>query len=420
MIGNGERAVVWMDKKNLLLAFASLAVMFLLAEAVTRLVYYPESLGVVIGFDDALGWSLVPGSHMRSVDYGKGFDYLVEVNSLGLRDREIPEKRESGKKRILILGDSVAFGIGLDYGDRFSDIMQRALGDDVEVLNAGVPGWGNDQELLYYERKGRNLHPDLVILTLTLSNDVLNNMLDHLYLGASPKPRFVIRSDSLFLTKAKLARPEPRNAPRAKAILKKSRFLVFVKRRIDRWRAERREVGSGLPPGFAGHYFERHYSYWTVYEKAYPDRFAEAWKVTEAVILRLNAECTRDGAKLVVFALPTKLEVDEDWKSSLLKESGIDSGLLDFSAPYRRLNDFLALHEIPFAYPLGVFKKVSKSFPLYFASDPHPDRRGHALAAWALLELLGSRYGLEADLDRALGMDSFAAVVGALKERSGN
>jgi len=96
---------------------------------------------------------------------------------------EVVREKKPGTKRILIIGDSIAFGTGVDAEWRFSDFLSRALGDDVEVINAGVCGWGTDQELLYYEKAGKDLDADIVILTFTMANDVLNNMLDHLFLA---------------------------------------------------------------------------------------------------------------------------------------------------------------------------------------------------------------------------------------------
>ena len=133
---------------GLLLSVVSLIGVFVIAEAVTRIVYHPPNLGRVIHFDENLGWSLKPNSRLRSVDYMRDFDYVIDVNSFGMREREFSWEKEPSKTRVLVIGDSFTFGTGIDAKWRFSDIMNRALEGEAEVLNASVPGWGTDQELI--------------------------------------------------------------------------------------------------------------------------------------------------------------------------------------------------------------------------------------------------------------------------------
>jgi lysophospholipase L1-like esterase len=48
-------------------------------------------------------------------------------------------------KRILIVGDSVAFGVGVDDGDTAASQLQKILGIEVQVINAGVGGYDGEQ-----------------------------------------------------------------------------------------------------------------------------------------------------------------------------------------------------------------------------------------------------------------------------------
>src|SRR5207244_3784662 len=45
----------------------------------------------------------------------------------------------------------------------------------VEVVSAGVSGYGTASELLYFEREGKRYQPDLVVLAFYPGNDVKNN-----------------------------------------------------------------------------------------------------------------------------------------------------------------------------------------------------------------------------------------------------
>jgi len=392
--------------KNALLFVGTLILLAATSEVVLRAVYHPENLESVVRFDETLGWALKPNASVRSVDGETGLDYRIRTNSLGLRDREISKEKKKGTRRVLIIGDSIAFGTGVDAEWRFSDFLSRALGPDVEVVNSAVCGWGTDQELLYYEKAGSDLAPDLVILTFTMANDVLNNMLDHLFLESAPKPRFVARDGDLSLERAKIEARDPRTHHRIKSTLRKSCVLLFAKRRIDALRYEGRVKREGAKghPGFDKEGFERDYSHWSVYESSYGPQFEDAWAVTEAVLDRFSRRCAEDGAELVVFAFPLKLEVDDGWRRELLHHFDIDSTLLDFDRPYARLGEICRERGIEFVYPLESFREASRSRRLYFTKDSHPDVYGHAAAATALVGLLHDKFFMNfqiAERDRA-------------------
>ena len=380
--------------KNMLLLLGTLFLLFAVSEIVLREVYHPENLESIIRFDETLGWTLKPNADVRSVDNETGLDYRIRTNSLGLRDRQISKEKRAGTRRVLIIGDSIAFGTGVDAEWRFSDFLSRALRNDVDVVNAGVCGWGTDQELLYYEKAGSELAPDVVIVTFTMANDVLNNVLDHLFLGSAPKPRFVMRDGNLALEKTKIESPSPRLDHRIKNALRRSRVLLFAKRRIDAFRYEGRVKREGAKghAGFDKDGLERDYSHWSVYESSYGPQFEEAWTVTEAILDRLSRRCSEDGAELIVFAFPLKLEVDDDWRRELLHHFGVDSTLLDFARPYERLERICRERGIEFVYPLESFREKSRSRKLYFERDSHPDVYGHAAAAGVLLNLLHDKF----------------------------
>jgi hypothetical protein len=382
---------------NALLLVVTVLAVFCAAELVLRAVYHPENLHSVVRFDDVLGWSLRPRADFRSADNEDGLCYRIQTNSLGMREREFDRVKKPGRKRILVIGDSIAFGTGVDAKWRFSDFLARAFGDDVEVLNAGVCGWGSDQELLYYETKGRALRPDIVILTFTMANDVLNNMLGHLFLASAPKPRFVLDGEDLVLEKRTLDPPRPSLERRVKNVLRNSRVLVFVKRRVDtvRYETRVRHEAAGVHAGFDREGLEKNCSHWSVYEASYGPEFEEAWRVTEAILSRFARDCKEDGTEFLVFVFPLQLVVDEHWRNGLIRDFSIDAAGFDFERPYQRLSAFCGGHGIDYFYPVDAFREASKGRSLYFERDSHPNKWGHAAAAGALLENLHERIGLE-------------------------
>jgi lysophospholipase L1-like esterase len=91
----------------------------------------------------ALGFRHAPGTRARL------FGVEVAINSRGFRDAEIPADRRPGETRVALLGDSVTFGWGVPYGERFSEILEREWSRDgrpVELINTGHGNWNAAQE----------------------------------------------------------------------------------------------------------------------------------------------------------------------------------------------------------------------------------------------------------------------------------
>jgi lysophospholipase L1-like esterase len=119
------------------------------------------------------GYTLIkPGSHYEWQDI------RVEINTHGLRGPEIDYVKPPDTYRILNLGDSIAMGWGVKedetYGRRLEQKLNAASSADPrdEVINAGVPGWNLANELAYLGAVGLKYEPDLVLLDLTIANDI--------------------------------------------------------------------------------------------------------------------------------------------------------------------------------------------------------------------------------------------------------
>jgi lysophospholipase L1-like esterase len=94
-----------------------------------------------------------------------------QVNSWGYRDREWQASDVAGRQTLVILGDSLGSGWGLnDPADRFGDVLARHLGGDYAVVTLARPGYGTLQELDALKRFTLTT-PDVVILQYFL-NDI--------------------------------------------------------------------------------------------------------------------------------------------------------------------------------------------------------------------------------------------------------
>ena len=95
------------------------------------------------------------------------------VNSIGIRDREFSLEKPEGVFRIVAIGDSVTFGLGVPSDKSFPKIIEQQLlskGMNVEVLNFGISAYDTIAELELYKKSASNFNPDLVILTYILND----------------------------------------------------------------------------------------------------------------------------------------------------------------------------------------------------------------------------------------------------------
>jgi hypothetical protein len=135
-------------------------------------------------YSETYGWELRRG--FRGYDLGT----LATVNRLGYRGPEHPYARPAGRTRVVMLGDSIAYGAGVQDGETFSAQLQ-ARDQRLDVVNLAVGGYGTDQELIRLEREGLLYSPDVVVLHFCLFSDFADNGLSSaLFDARQPKPYF--------------------------------------------------------------------------------------------------------------------------------------------------------------------------------------------------------------------------------------
>lgn len=133
-------------------------------------------------YDADLGWRNRANVHTRIAAQGATYD--VTINSHGQRGGERDLVKPPGVKRVVLLGDSTAWGWGVDDELMWPHQVEHAL-PQVEIINLSVPGYGTDQELWALEREGLKFAPDLVLLAF-VHNDTLYNGDDDMQGMAKP------------------------------------------------------------------------------------------------------------------------------------------------------------------------------------------------------------------------------------------
>jgi hypothetical protein len=123
---------------------------FLLAESGA----FPDDMFVS---DATRGIALAPGFDREVV---RVMPFRVTVNREGYRDREWSETRAP---RVLLVGSSAAFGVGLDARDGIAARLGAALGPEAAVLDAGVYSYGPPQILATIERECPRWQPAAIV-----------------------------------------------------------------------------------------------------------------------------------------------------------------------------------------------------------------------------------------------------------------
>ncbi len=95
----------------------------------------------------------------------------VRTNSFGIRGPERPLAKPDGVYRIMLLGDSFAFGWGVEedkiFATRIEEILNESggvSGKKVELFNFGVPGYSTFQEVAMFQDLGVKLKADAVLV----------------------------------------------------------------------------------------------------------------------------------------------------------------------------------------------------------------------------------------------------------------
>ena len=163
---------------NLLLLGMSLILFLIIAEGGSKLFFHYRPIA-------PFAILVAPGDFTRTAKasqspnlafVGIPFEAFVDngiyyaYNSQGLRDHEYGPKK-GGVYRILVLGDSVTWGVGVAFNDTYVKKLEKKLKENqaitYEVINAATGGYNTIQELLWFKEYGFAYQPDLIIIAFT-------------------------------------------------------------------------------------------------------------------------------------------------------------------------------------------------------------------------------------------------------------
>ncbi len=346
---------------NLLLLATSMALSLGAAEAYLRF-FNPQPLSAFYRWSDGTIRHR-PSFRFR---YARAeFSNVISYNSDGMRGPEIAEHKRPGVPRVLVMGDSFVDAKQVTDDEMLTSVMaevSRAGGTPLEVINAGVSGYGTDRELILWERFGRGLRPDLVVLGF-YPNDVQNN---------ADRGLFGLDGDRA------VALEEPGRPGRSwrtrnrEFLAAHSHLYILIRlglKEIDRVREEEQSRESE-----------------EVFARSPSERIATGWTLTLALLDEMRRRVEAEGARFVVVVFPARYQVDDALWEAQAKHLGLDPLAFDLKKSQRLLKEWAEKSGAPLIDLLDEFRSRNVSNSFYFSTDGHWNRDGHRLAAELILE----------------------------------
>ncbi len=165
--------------KNLILSISSVFLFLLIIEIILRLIgftaenkqkKYPNQLfrmGYLLKEVDPTVFGHYDKD--RYLFWKLQLNSSEEVNSKRYRGVKRDYKKPAGIYRIILIGDSCAYGLMVRNSDTYAYLLEKKLNNDsfrqrFEVLNMGVPGYSSLQGVRYLKGEVIKYHPDMVLV----------------------------------------------------------------------------------------------------------------------------------------------------------------------------------------------------------------------------------------------------------------
>jgi lysophospholipase L1-like esterase len=370
------------------------SLVFVALELLLDKYYLPGHTQHWTAFHPERGWALVPGDYWAKSlrDMNK---IAIHINHLGFRARDGAGAMAT-RTRITIIGDSFVFASGStleeSFPQRLENLLNQRTTGGVEVVNAGVPGYGTGQELLLLRElfHTHQIRSDLYVL-MFFTNDILDNLcLSYGDLLFQPvRPCFTLDANGTpQLTK--LPEHIPNYQDDALVTARPSQFgertAAVARAWAEQWlQSEPRLVGFftrlgmspqvGRMPGIVNAWY-RH----DVLRKGVP--------LTAALLAQMKQEIAQQGGQLIVSMVPSPFQIYPETYIPLLKQTfsdpAVDNFASDLHRPQRLVREMCEKAEVPFQDLLPALLEHRET-PLVIPRDGHLTRAGHKLVSEALL-----------------------------------
>ncbi len=338
--------------KNIALLIITLIIFLIIFEVTLRITQkrvnvYAYNYSDLVQYSDSYGWELKPNVTKTFIIPERTF--LVEQSSQGFRDYEHNLRKSAGKYRIVVVGDSMTHGWGVDNNQTYSKVLE-SYNKKIETINMGVGAYGTDQEYLTVINKGLSMKPDMIILMYTVTNDVGDVNTNF---RPWPKPQYKIINYSLTLTNV----PVPEFNVGNKEEYKKPNFFKSL-RTYEFLRDNLISIPIIRDFLIEKFHIGRHYD------------FKENYDVVFKILLKLKEDLDSKEVPLLIIVM-----TDRDQLIGLTSNRSISY-----------MTDFFDENNFTYLDMYDYFKESPQEF--YFKIDGHINEEGHKKVAEAIYQEL--------------------------------
>jgi len=348
-------------KGSFILLVVSLLLCGLILEVAVRLLLPPLDNAEMKVFDAEIGKTLRPGY------VGTDLGVEVRINAHGLRSPEFSLEKPEGTYRILVLGDSWTFGVGVQQDETYPVQLERILNErfpdrKTEVLNAGVSGYETYNEAVYFRRTGCKFQPDLVLIGFYPVNDLHDKK--------SKYERYA---------RERVEHPVWHFIRRfPKVHLRSYQYFGYMrsslKRSYRRWRSDASNFDAGSE--------ELDEDYFVEWTSLYRDDF-QGWNTAKKSLADIAGLAEENGARVVLAVFPDIRSLEAYRR--FLKEK--------FYPQLEKTALDLGIRVVDMAPALYAYEGKEDEIALYGRKEiAHPNAKGYRLLAEYLADIIGGHH----------------------------
>jgi lysophospholipase L1-like esterase len=300
------------------------------------------------------------------------FEIDIKTNSDSLRDVEHSIDKPPNTYRIVVIGDSMTFGWGVNLEDTWWKILEDKLNNNsknikYEVINLGVWMYTYDQQYLRLKEKGLKYQPDLVIQDIYWPH--LRTIATHQWQKDENGKIIKIIDPTVYVSKEGILKTKDKNL--FISFLKQhSKLLNFIISRLQTILLKKSLITSDLP----------------LLDEDSFSKFNDTWKKAFESIKQTKQLLEEKGIPYIVFLIPREVQVSKnEWQPLFI--GAMNEKRFSEDIPQKIFTNFAESEKIKILDLLPAFR--TKYQPdLYFPVDPHLTKKGHELISEILFDFI--------------------------------
>ena len=364
---------------NAFIVFVSISLFVLAAEAALRIFDIQGSVRFTRP-DNLFSHRFREGIRYRAKT--SEFSAMVSINSLGFRDDEFISPKPPGTFRIAVLGDSYCAALQVPLEKTFHSLLEKKFsnnGQKVDIVNLGVPAYGNAREWLLYRLLAKELAVDAVLWFVFPFNDVSDNadFIDHGF-PYPGMPDF----------ESKLAEARARPVSQGRKIIN---IWLDDHSYFYRWQKYITNKAAGRIKRMAGYAMPQLRHLVKLFVEPDLPESKRKWKLTSDIVKGFTSEMQADGMPVLAVVFMPRLSINQESFREIMLYSGYDPDIYDVSVFQSKVDELTGIFSevgVDFVEMTPFFFEASKSGsePIFYRYDGHWAPFGHRIVADVLTE----------------------------------